>query len=150
MSPIRSLSLLLAWALSLGVLAPVFWASKDDFPFSTYPMFTADRSRVDLAVMLHADTAEQLLEGERVPPAWISGQEVMMAMTTIMRATWGGAHGMARLCTEVREQAQQRGKAPAAIAIVIESMDVLATVKGKEAPHARRIHFLCPKAKVLR
>lgn len=140
---VRYLSLGLAWSLSLGVLVPVFGKTRDNFPFSTYPMFTSKRDRVDLMVMLYSNDPAHLLEGERVPPAWIAGQEVMMAMTTIKRATWGGPAGMNRLCSEVRAQAEQAGQGSLTLAFVVETMDVPAIIGGKGAPNTRRLHFLC-------
>lgn len=138
----RWLSLGLAWALSLGVLAPVLFETRDNFPFSTYPMFTSNRERVDLMVMLYSDDPSRLLEGTRVPPAWIAGEEVMMATATIKRATWAGPAGMSRLCAEVR--AKSEGEGLRALAFVVETMDVRAIIDKVDAPHTRRIHFLCP------
>lgn len=146
----RALSRCLGWGLSLGVLVPMLVRAGDNFPFSNYPMFTADRSRVDLTVMLHSDSVATLLQGERVPPAWIAGEEVMMAMTTIMRATWGGVPGMTRLCEEVILQADKQGHKPKSIAFVVESIDVLATVRGDEVPNTRKVLFVCPSQKVQR
>lgn len=151
----RWLSLGIAWSLSLGVLAPVFVKARDNFPFSTYPMFTSNREKVDLMVMLYSQDPARLLEGERVPPAWIAGQEVMMANATIKRATWGGAAGMTRLCAEVRAQATSDAEHQEnplesridALAFVVETMDVKAVINQKEVPHTRRLHFLCPTPK---
>lgn len=140
----RGLSVGLAWALSLGVLAPVFLKARDNFPFSTYPMFTSNREGVDLMVMLYSDDPQTLLQGERVPPAWIAGQEVMMATATIKRAVWGGPAGMNRLCAEVR--AKSEGQSLQALAFVVESMDVRSIIDQVEAPRTRRVHFLCPAA----
>lgn len=145
----RGLSLLLAWAAAIGVLVPMLISAKDDFPFSNYPMFTADRRKVDLTVMLHSESEASVLQGERVPPDWISGQEVIMAMTTLMRASWQGPPGMTRLCDEVRTVARERGQALQALAFVIETMDVLAQVQGEEIPHQRRVLFMCPRPKVV-
>lgn len=141
----RWLSLGLAWALALGVVAPVVFDGRDNFPFSTYPMFTTNRERVELMVMLHSDAAQTLLDGERVPPAWIAGQEVMMASATIKRAVWAGPEGMGRLCAEVRARAGQAGKQElSALAFVVETMDVRAIINRTDVPNTRRVHFICP------
>lgn len=146
----RWVSLAVGWSLVAGVMAPVFLGASDDFPFSTYPMFTADRSRVELVVMLQSDTQASLLQGEKVPPDWIAGQEVMMAMTTIKHAVWGGPPQMLRLCGEVRAQAAKRQVQPKALAFVVEGMDVLARVNGQDVPNQRRLLFMCPSGEPLR
>lgn len=142
----RKLSLALAWSLSLGVILPIFIEVRDSFPYSTYPMFTSNRERVDLMVMLYSKNSADLLEGQRVPPAWIAGQEVMLAMATIKRATWGGPAGMRRLCADVRAQANKAGQEQIALAFVVESMNVKAYIDKQERPNPKRLHFLCPDA----
>lgn len=141
----RWLSLGLAWSLAMGVIAPILLQARDNFPFSTYPMFTTKRERVELMVMLHSEDPSTLLTGQGVPPAWIAGQEVMMASATIRRATWGGPAGMNRLCAEVRSKAKEHtGQSIAALAFVVETMDVRAIIDNNEVPHTRRVHYLCP------
>lgn len=148
------LSLGLGGCLSLGVLAPILVKGRDNFPFSTYPMFTSNRESVELMVILHAEDSASVVHGQRVPPTWIAGQEVMMATATIKRAVWGGPAAMTRLCEEVRAQAvRAKGRASegepglGALGFVVETMNVKAYIHQEDAPHARRLHFLCPSPK---
>lgn len=130
-------------AVTLAVAAPALRPDPvDGFPFSTYPMFSADRGTtvsVGTAVGVEPDGAARRLDPQSVG----GGDEVMLAASTVRQAINGGAAATARLCTEIA--ARVAGDASiTTVEIRTERHDSLAWFAGDRDPLEVVVHARCP------
>lgn len=114
-------------------------AGADGFPFSTYPMFAADRGSVvaiDTVVALDADG-----EVHRLGPQEVGGgDEVMLAVEAVRRAVDGGE--AAALCAEVAAAVDDPDLQT--IEVRTEVRDAVADVRGTAEPIHLVVHASCP------
>src|SRR5687767_4313020 len=84
--------------LLTAVLLPLGWPrGRDDFPMSSYPMFTHKRAQVMDVVHVLAVTANG--ENQPVSPDYVANGAVMQAAATIRRAIADGSANL--LCARV-------------------------------------------------
>jgi len=124
--------------VGLVVIAPALLADPgDDFPISTYPMFTAERDRVvdiDTAVLVDADGRR------RLSPEIVGGtEEIVSAAVTVSRAIADGDVSLARLCAEIAG----RVDGPGSVEIVTERHDAVALLQDGVPPVAVTVHERC-------
>lgn len=141
----RSLARVVSAALVVAVLHPavllVVDDRHDDFPLSSYPMFTRDRGRtVQVATVVAVDGSGDV---HRLSPEEIAGtDQVMLAVTAVQQAVDGGAGGPDRLCAEV---AQRLDPMPASwLEVVVETHDAVAWAGGDRDPLDREVVTTCP------
>jgi len=125
-------------AAVLVVVAPaVLPDPEDDFPISTYPMFTAERGRVvdlDTAVLVDADGRH------RLSPFEVGGtDEIVSAAVAVSRAIAGGPVALATLCADIAE----RVAGPGTIEVVTERHDAVALLQDGSPPVAITVHHEC-------
>ncbi len=121
------------------VVAPAVWPDpEDDFPLSTYPMFTDDVGRVvDLQTAVRIDH-----EGShRLSPEVIGGaDEPILAAETVRLAVLEGPAAADRLCREIAARAHGGGR----IALVTETHDVVDLLRDDAPPVRVVTHTECP------
>lgn len=109
----------------------------DDFPISTYPMFTAQRGRLvdlDTAVLVDEDGRH------RLSPEEVGGtDEVVSAAVAVSRAIAGGPVALATLCADIAE----RVDGPGTIEVVTERHDAVALLEDGAAPVEVTVHHEC-------
>ncbi|HYF44980.1 MAG TPA: hypothetical protein VD926_02140 [Acidimicrobiales bacterium] len=125
-------------AVGLVVLAPaVLPDPEDDFPISTYPMFTAERGEVvdlDTAVLVDGDGRH------RLSPEAVGGtDEIVAAAVAVSRAVVEGEAALSRLCAEIAD----RVDGPGDVEIVTERHDALALLQDGADPLAVTVHETC-------
>ncbi len=125
--------------LVVAVVAPAAWpGAEDDFPLSTYPMFTAERERVvdlDTAVRIDGDRRERLS-----PEAIAGTDEPVLAASTVSRAVAGGPAAVRRLCAAVAARLDGSG----IVQIRTETHDTVAFLRDGAPPLAVQVHGDCP------
>ena len=128
-------------AVGLVVVAPaVLPDPADDFPISTYPMFTAERGRV-----VDLDTAVLVDEGgrHRLSPEEVGGtDEIVAAAVAVSRAVAGGPTALAILCADIADRVDERGS----IEIVTERHDAVALLQDGAEPVEVTVHERCDGA----
>lgn len=131
------------WAITLAVVAvvvaPALWpGAEDDFPVSTYPMFTAERGRVvDLDTVVLVDDDGR----RRLSPEEIGGtDEVVSAAVAVDRAVAAGPSAAADLCADVAE----RVDGPGTVEVVTERHDAVAFLRDDAPPIEVTVHARCP------
>jgi hypothetical protein len=133
------------WAVTVAVgvivLAPAFWPGvEDDFPLSTYPMFTEELGRV-----VRIDTAVRVQDGEhhRLSPELIGGtDEVILASETVSRALRAGPEAADRLCREIAERIEDGEGGE--VALVTETHDAVALLRDDAPPIDVATRTRCP------
>jgi len=125
--------LVITVAVAVLVFAPAVWpGAEDDFPLSTYPMFTSERGDV-----VSIDTAIGA-GGERLSPNAIGGtDEPVLAAATVTNALRAGAAATERLCAEIAERAGRP------VRIVTETHDTVALVTDGAGPSSVAVHAEC-------
>lgn len=124
--------------VSIAVVGIVAWPTlhvrpRDDFPLSTYPMFTASRGRVaSFDVVVGRDGNDRLV---RLDPRLIADtDEVMVAAETVTGAIVEGR--ASRLCEDVA----MRVRRPRIVRVEVrtEQYDTIAWLRGHRRPsHVR-------------
>ena len=112
-----------AAVVSVAVLVAVLWPLQqkklvDDFPLSTYPMFSVARPPE-----LHIDPVVALA-GERrqaVAPAYLGSREVLQAKVIVERIVDRGRSACAELCTKVAARIAEDGDLPWATEVEVRS-----------------------------
>jgi hypothetical protein len=124
----------LRWAVTVlvgaVVLAPAVWPdARDDFPLSTYPMFTEEQGQVvDLDTAVRIDAAGT----HRLSPELIGGtDEPILASETVRLALRDGQAAADRLCREIAERARGDG---GRIVLVTETHDAVALLRDDADP----------------
>lgn len=120
------------------VAAPAVWPEpEDDFPISTYPMFTAERGRV-----VDLDTAV-LVDGggrHRLSPEEVGGtDEIVAAAVAVSRAIAEGPTALTTLCDDIAD----RVDAPGTVEVVTERHDAVALLQHGAPPVAIEVHHAC-------
>ncbi len=109
----------------------------DDFPLSTYPMFTADRGRVvdlDTAVLVDVDGRH------RLSPEVVGGtDEVIAAAVAVSQAVAGGLAALADLCADIADRIDSTGT----VEIVTERHDAVDLLRDDAEPLATTVHHEC-------
>ncbi|MCB0997550.1 MAG: hypothetical protein KDB21_20810 [Acidimicrobiales bacterium] len=126
-------------AMALAVSAPLIGpAGYDDFPVSSYPMFSRElRRTVDLAhVVGRTGTGEERV----LPPELLGTDEVIQAYETVRTAVAGGAAMLDELCTSVAEHAEAE---LVEILVVTDTFDVVDYFGDGRSPIARVEHVRC-------
>ncbi len=126
-------------AVGIVVLAPALLPeAEDDFPISTYPMFTAERGEVvDLDTAVRVDD-----EGRhRLSPEAIGGtDEIVSASVAVSRAVVAGAAALDLLCGHIAD----RVDGPGEVQIVTERHDAVDLLRDGGEPIAVTVHERCP------
>ncbi len=124
--------------VGLVVVAPALWPEpEDDFPLSTYPMFTAERGRV-----VGLDTAVRVDEDgrHRLSPEEVGGtDEIVAAAVAVSSAIDGGPATLAALCAHIAG----RVGGPGTIEIVTERHDAVALLQDGAPPVEVTVHERC-------
>ena len=130
---------LLTLAVGAVVLAPAFLPdAEDDFPLSTYPMFTIERGEV-----VDLDTAVLVDDGgrHRLSPADIGGtDEIVAAAVTVSNAIAGGSVSLDLLCQDIAD----RLDGPGEVQIVTERHDAVDLLREDAAALDITVHDRCP------
>jgi hypothetical protein len=124
--------------VGLVVAAPALLPDPaDDFPISTYPMFTAERGEVvDIDTAVRVDDAGR----HRLSPEKVGGtDEIVSAAVTVSRAIAGGGAALARLCAEIADRVDE----PGTIEIVTERHDAVALLQDGTEPLGVTVHERC-------
>jgi hypothetical protein len=114
-----------ALAVSALVMAAVLWpltwyADRDSFPLSSYPMFAHNR-RSAVLTAVYAVTRDARGERRYLPPELVANREVLQARAVLDRAARGGKKGVATLCGEVAARiAAGQGGAPLSGAVEVQ------------------------------
>lgn len=145
MSLSQRLCQVVAVTLALAGLWPLLVPGRDNFPISSYPMFTSRREAVHLSSMAYVTANEALLQGTPVPPAWISGQEVMLALSTIAKAKAQGPQAMNRLCAHVQKEAASAGVRIRQLGYMLEHLNIDEYLSG-QGEGQRELVYTCPLA----
>lgn len=110
---------------------------EDDFPVSTYPMFTAERGRVvdlDTAVLVNDDGRH------RLSPEEVGGtDEIVAAAVAVSRAIAGGSAALATLCDDIADRVDRVGS----VEVVTERHDAVALLQDGAPPVAIEVHERC-------
>ncbi len=137
---LRAVTLALVALVLSPLLFPVGW---DDFPISSYPMF----SRADLGdetSLSHAVLVSENGETRPAPPSVVGSPEVMVAKGLVERAI---ARGDAdALCARIAERARRKGDAATAVEIVTSTFLLRRYFASREGrrPLRREVHARCP------
>lgn len=114
---------------------------RDDFPLSSYPMFSVEKdrtTRVTQAVAI-SSTGETPLA-----PEMVGTDEVLQARALLTRAARRGPEAK-KLCAEIAERVAKRG--PEAETIVLRTVthdSVLYFTRDETKPSAVKVHATCP------
>ena len=132
-------------ALLALVLEPILHAApRDDFPFSTYPMFSG---RLQRTVSLgHVVAVTRGAPDVPVPPRYLGTDEVLQARATIAHASDRGTQPARALCQAVAARVAESGGPLAgadALEVRTDTYDVIAYFEGKREPTASRRHARC-------
>ncbi len=124
--------------VGLVILAPALLpGAEDDFPLSTFPMFTYERGAVvdlDTAVLVDADGRH------RLSPEAVGGtDEIVSAAVAVDRAIAAGPDALERFCATVAG----RVDGPGAIEVVTERHDAIALLRDGAEPEAVTVHERC-------
>jgi hypothetical protein len=124
--------------VGLVILAPaVLPGVDDDFPFSTFPMFTYERGAVvdlDTVVLVDGDGRH------RLSPETVGGtDEIVSAAVAVDRAITAGPAALERFCTSVAA----RLDGPGSIEVVTERHDAIALLRDGAEPDAVTVHARC-------
>jgi hypothetical protein len=144
----------LVYAVSLAALATVLYPilldpqdpSQDDFPLSTYPMFSYNKPRtatVTSALALAPDGVER-----PVPPVLVATSETMQAFRTLSKSVRAGPHEASQLCQAIAGRIAQSGDPEFAdaqqVALVTLTVDSIRYLGGDRTPLQREEHVRCP------
>ena len=126
-------------AVGLLVLAPaVLPDPEDDFPISTYPMFTAERGEVvdlDTAVVVDADGRH------RLSPEVVGGtDEIVAASVAVSRAIAEGGAALDLLCQDIAARVDEPGE----VQIVTERHDAVDLLRYGAPAIEVTVHERCP------
>ena len=130
---------LLTLAVGAAVVAPaVLPDAKDDFPISTYPMFTSERGEVvdlDTAVLVDDEGRH------RLSPEAIGGtDEIVAAAVTVSNAIAGGSATLDLLCQDIADRVDDRGE----VQIVTERHDAVDLLRDGAPAIEVTVHERCP------
>ena len=125
-------------AVGLVVVAPaVLPDPEDDFPISTYPMFTIERGEVvdlDTAVLVDHDGRH------RLSPQVVGGtSEPVSASVAVTRAIQEGPVSLELLCQDIADRVDEPGE----IQVVTERHDAVDLLQHGGEPLEVRIHERC-------
>lgn len=131
------------WLIAVVVVAAVAAPAvlpdpDDDFPLSTYPMFTAERGQV-----VEVATVVVVRDGERarLSPEEVGGtDEIVSAAVTVGDAVAAGPAAVAALCADVAA----RVTGPGELEVVTERHDAVDLLRDDAAPLAVTVHGRCP------
>jgi hypothetical protein len=135
-----------AYTVSALAAGAILWPAipdRDDFPLSTYPMFSENLGRVtdiDTAVGLDHDGARIRLSPELIG----GGVEVIHAGETVTRSILRGDTDA--LCREIADRARSRHDL-VHIEVVTERHDAVAWFSGNKEPLAVTVHSTCDIAR---
>lgn len=143
---LRLRSYLIGAVLLVAVAFPLLNSPEDDdFPLSTYPMFSGARAS-GAASIPHAIGVE--LDGSRVvlPPEAVANEEVIQAFETLRQAIAGEPDAVARLCEDVAAHVRRSGNPGfadiIAVEIVTDRYDVIDYFED-DTPLATTVHTAC-------
>lgn len=131
-------------SLLAGVLLPLGWpVGRDDFPVSSYPMFTHKRDRVMETVHVLALAADG--SAQPVAPEFVANGAVMQAAATIGRAIALG--NASALCERVaRNLSKQARVGVNELSVATSTYDTVVYFRnsGGRLPLQRVEHARCP------
>lgn len=130
---------LLGAALLFAVLLPLVRSGDDDFPISTYPMFSGTRERettITHAIGVDADGSRAVL-----PPRVVANDEVVQAFETLRKAARDGSAASAELCLHVANRVDY--SRVVSVEIVSDRYDAVAYFQGDKAPRSSALHARC-------
>jgi len=121
-------------------LSPLARGGKDDFPLSSYPMFSNPKDAtavVDHAVLVFVDGSERVVE-----PRQLGTDEVLQAETILTRAVRGGKKASTKLCELIAERIATTppdGPRPTAVEIRTVTYDSAEYLRDPTAPPKKRV-----------
>ncbi len=138
----------IATLVVLSVFAPAFQQSaKDNFPWSSYPMFSFGRPDTHLTLSQALGVSAK---GERFPldNRLVGGSfEVLQTMMTIQRAIDGGPEFATALCNAILARIETReAEQVIAVELATSSFDTLDYFRNGHRPIERHVHTRCTKA----
>ncbi len=145
-APMRSRLLPLAASLGLVgvVLSPLGWPrERDDYPLSTYPMFTTRRERE--VIVRHVLALDEAGVTKPLGPDLVGNGAVIHAAATVRRAIEGGAAEALCGLVAARLSASDPPEAARTHAILVatSTFDLETYFAGARAPLRREIHSRC-------
>lgn len=130
-------------SLLTGVLVPLGWPlGRDDFPVSSYPMFTHKREQVMDTVHVLAMSADG--SAQPVPPEFVANGAVMQAAATIARAIAIG--NASALCARVAGNLTRQARVGVnELVVATSTYDTVAYFRdsGGRVPLQRTEHARC-------
>jgi hypothetical protein len=141
----RATHYVLLAAVSLVVISPALARQpKDDYPLSSYPMFSTNKdpkTTVSQAVALAGEEVTVL------GPRFLGTDEVLQARATIARAVRAGPQATAALCADIARRVAERGEMRAATHVEIRTVTHDSLVyfgTGDTKPAQTSSHARCP------
>ena len=136
----RLLSYLIGITTACAVAAPAILFGRDDFPLSTYPMFSYRRStifEIPRALGVRKD-------GTRVyiSPEAVANDEVLQAASAIKRAIRRGPSAALALCQRIIGRLRSRSEL-IAVELATARFDAVRYFGGDQQPLATRVHARC-------
>jgi hypothetical protein len=125
-----------------AVLAPIA-SDRDDFPLSTYPMFSVQRSRSTVNV---AHVVAWSREGRHrpVPPPLVGTREVLQAHETVRKAVRGGeAQSLCERAAQAVEAAGPEWDDVERLDVRTDHYDAIEYFEGNRTPRSTQHHASC-------
>ncbi|HTJ85247.1 MAG TPA: hypothetical protein VL400_26200 [Polyangiaceae bacterium] len=133
-------------AAVLLVLSPLARGMKDDFPLSSYPMFSTpkdEKAVVDHAVVVSEDGRERILS-----PKELGTDEVLQAETVLIAAVRGGKKSTAAFCASIAKRlaaSPPPGSPPKSVEIRTVTYDSGTYLRDDDAPPEKNVvRARCP------
>lgn len=130
-----------------AVLSPLHrHPDDDDYPLSTYPMFSHGRDTPETHVT-HVVAIDAQGTRTNVPPRVVISGEVLQAQVAIRSAVEAGPHATRRFCNEVAARVgvadDPQLRASTHVEVETTLIDAIAYLGGDETPIARTVHARC-------
>ncbi|HEC08869.1 MAG TPA: hypothetical protein ENI86_04760 [Acidimicrobiales bacterium] len=145
-APSRRVALVITLAVTLVVLSPALLGRSDDFPLSTFPMFSRAVAPVGGIDTVVGFTASGGLV--RLPPEIVAGtDEVIVAGSVVTRAVAGGPEASSRLCEaaagRLTTDGSERYTAVVRLEVRSETYDAIGWFQGDRTPVSIVVRSRC-------
>ena len=132
-------------ATTLAVVWPAFLSPRDDnFPLSTYPMFSHGRRSPD-AKVAHAVAVAPRGRRRVPPPALVASEEIMQTFVSTQRAVRSGR--APELCRRVAARLASAGEEWSAfeeVQVRTDWYDAVRYFSDSPRPNRSKVHARCP------
>ena len=136
----RAKAYALTLVLGAAVLLPAIpGLMGDDFPISTYPMFSGRQS--ETATIARAEGVRVDGSATRLEPSLVANDEVIQAFETLRQAIRQGPEASLALC--LRIAGKMSADAYTEVRLLAETYDVIEYFDSDKEPLASRVHASC-------